>query len=83
MMTTALAIKSLLELGLIILLIYGFIKEDKVIAFEQKVWRILFVNYRRYQRKKRYAKMQKERDFRVVDGTAPKKKSSRGTTSVA
>lgn len=81
-MTTALAIKSLLELGLIVLLIYGFIKEEKVIAFEQKVWRILFVNYRRWQRKKKYAKMQKARDFRVVDGAAPKK-ASNGTTSVA
>lgn len=81
-MTTALAIKSLLELGFIVLLIYGFIKEDKVIAFEQKVWRILYVNYRRYQRKKRYAKMQKARDFRVVDGTAPKK-ASRSPSHVA
>lgn len=67
-MTTALIVKSFLELAFICLLIYGFVHEDKVIAFEQKVWRVLFVNYRRYRRKKRYAKMQKNRDFRVVNG---------------
>ncbi len=85
-MTTAIIIKSFLELAFICLLIYGFMKEDKVIAFEQKVWRILFVNYRRYQRKKRYAKMQKNRDFRVVDGngnTRSPRKTPRGTTHVA
>ena len=85
-MTTSILIKSFLELAFICLLIYGFIHEDKVIAFEQKVWRILFVNYRRYRRKKRYAKMQKNRDFRVVNGggnnPAPRKRA-RGTTHVA
>jgi len=82
-MTTAIIIKSFLELAFICLLIYGFMKEDKVIAFEQKVWRILFVNYRRYQRKKRYANMQKNRDFRVVDGNGNTRKTPRGTTHVA
>ncbi len=72
-MTTALAIKSILELAGICLLIWGLLHEKKLIAFEQKVWRILFVNYKRYQRKKRYEKMQKNRDFRVVDGVASKK----------
>lgn len=84
-MTTALALRTFLELAFICLLIYGFMREDKVIAFEQKVWRILFVNYRRYRRKKRYAKMQKNRDFRVVNGggvPAPRKRV-RGTTHVA
>lgn len=76
-MTTAFIVKSFLELTFICLLIYGFVHEDKVIAFEQKVWRVLFVNYKRYQRKKRYAKMQKNRDFRVVNGQgnpAPRKR---------
>lgn len=84
-MTTSILIKSFLELAFICLLIYGFMHEDKVIAFEQKVWRILFVHYRRYRRKKRYAKMQKNRDFRVVNGgnmPAPRKRV-RGTTHVA
>lgn len=81
-MTTALIVKSFLELAFIALLIYGFIKEEKVIAFEQKVWRILFVNYRRYKRKKLYANMQKNRDFRLYDGGAQKKRAS-GSTHVA
>ncbi len=74
-MTTALALRSILELAFIVLLIYGFIKEKKVIAFEQKIYRILFVNYRRYKRKKLYARMQKERAFRVYEGGSPKKTS--------
>ncbi len=78
-MTAAIAIKSALELIGIGLLIWGLLHEKKLIAFEQKVWRILFVNYKRYQRKKRYAKMQKNRDFRVVNGSgtvpAPHKKT--------
>lgn len=69
-MTAAIAVKSALELIGICLLIWGLLHEKKLIAFEQKIWRILFVNYRRYQRKKRYAKMQKTRAFRVVDGKA-------------
>lgn len=79
-MTTAIAIKSALELLGICLLIWGLLHEKKLVAFEQKVWRILFVNYKRYQRKKRYAKMQKNRDFRVVDGngavSVPRKKTA-------
>lgn len=81
-MTAALAIRSAIELAFILLLIYGFIKEDKLIAFEQKVRRIIFVNYRRYKRKKRYAKMQKERAFRVYEGGRPKKPSG-GSVHVA
>lgn len=81
-MTAAIAIKSALELLGICLLIWGLLHEKKLIAFEQKVWRILYVNYRRYQRKKKYQKMQKNRDFRVVNGSgavstapAPRKKT--------
>lgn len=79
-MTAAIAIKSALELLGICLLIWGLLHEKKLIAFEQKVWRILYVNYKRYQRKKRYQKIQKTRDFRVVNGKgseayAPRKKT--------
>lgn len=84
-MTTALVLKSFFELTLICLLIFGFIHEKQVIAFEQKVWRILYVNCKRYQRKKRYQKMQKNRDFRVVNGQgkpAPRHHPD-GTTYVA
>lgn len=67
-MTAAIAIKSALELLGICLLIWGLLHEKKLVAFEQKVWRILYVNYKRYQRKKNYQKIQKTRDFRVVNG---------------
>lgn len=82
-MTTALAIQSVLELLAIGLLLYGYMHEDKVIAFEQKVWRILFVNYRRYKRKKRCVQIQKQRDFRVVNGTARPQKAQHGSNFVA
>lgn len=83
LMTTALVLRTTIELAVVLLLIYGFIKEEKIIAFEQKVWRILFVNYRRYKRKKRYAQMQKNRDFRVVNGTASPRKTPDGSFHVA
>lgn len=53
------AISSMIELAVIIFLIYGFYKEDKFIAFEQKVKMIIVVNYRRYKRKKRIEQMRK------------------------
>lgn len=40
-------IRTLIEFTAICLLIYGFIHEDKVIAFEQNVKRIIFGNIRR------------------------------------
>ena len=42
-----LAIRTLMEFAAICLLIYGFIHEDKLIAFEQNVKRIIFGNIRR------------------------------------
>lgn len=64
----AIAAKTILELAVVLLLIYGFIKEDKVIAFEQKVKMIVVVNYRRYKKRKKLEKIQKERAFKVYDG---------------
>ena len=49
-MTTAFAIKTLVEFGAILLLIFGFINEEKVIEFEQNIKRIIVGNYRRYKR---------------------------------
>lgn len=66
------AVKTLIELSLVLLLIYGFIKEDKVIAFEQKVKMIIVVNYRRYKKRKRLEQMRKNRDFKLYDGGKPK-----------
>ena len=67
------AISSMIELAVIIFLIYGFYKEDKFIAFEQKVKMIIVVNYRRYKRKKR--------EFKLVDGG--RKGAERGSFHVA
>lgn len=46
-MSTSFAIVTLIEFFACILLIYGFIHEDKVIAFEQAVKRIIIGNIRR------------------------------------
>lgn len=42
-----LAIRTLMEFTVICLLIYGFMHEDKVIAFEQNMKRIILGNIRR------------------------------------
>ena len=46
-MSTTFAITTLIELAVAGLLIYGFMHEDKVIAFEQNVKRIVIGNIRR------------------------------------
>ena len=46
-MSTTFAITTLIELAIAILLVYGFMHEDNVIAFEQNVKRIVIGNIRR------------------------------------
>ncbi len=46
-MSTTFAITTLIELAVAILLIYGFMHEDKVIEFEQAIKRIVVGNIRR------------------------------------
>lgn len=46
-MSTTFAITTLIELAIAVLLVYGFMHEDKVIAFEQNVKRIVLGNIRR------------------------------------
>ena len=46
-MSTTFAITTLIELAIAGLLVYGFMHEDKVIAFEQNVKRIVLGNIRR------------------------------------
>ena len=60
--------KTGLELAFVLLLIYGFIHEDKMIAFEQKLKMIIVVNYRRYKKRKRLEQMRKNREFKVYEG---------------
>lgn len=50
-MSTGFAITTLIELFIGILLVYGFMHEDKVIAFEKAVKRIVVGHYRRFKRK--------------------------------
>ncbi|MEG0547122.1 MAG: hypothetical protein RR552_08100 [Oscillospiraceae bacterium] len=81
-MATSIAIKSILELAAVLLLIYGFYKEDKVIAFEQKVKMIVVVNYRRYKKRKRHEQLLKEQHLMVYEG-GKNKPTKRGTYHVA
>lgn len=46
-MSATFAITTLIELAVAILLVYGFMHEDKVIAFEQAIKRIVLGNIRR------------------------------------
>ena len=46
-MSATFAITTLIELAVAILLVYGFMHEDKFIAFEQAVKRIVIGNIRR------------------------------------
>jgi hypothetical protein len=55
-MSTTFAITTLIELAVAILLVYGFMHEDKVIAFEQAVKRIVIGNIRRAIRIKNHKK---------------------------
>jgi hypothetical protein len=50
-MSTGFAIQTLIELFIGILLVYGFIHEDKVISFEQNIKRIVKGNFKRIVRK--------------------------------
>ena len=56
-MSTHFAITTLVELLVSALLIYGFMHEDKVIAFEQAVKRIVIGHIRRFIRKRNEKKL--------------------------
>lgn len=49
-MSSEFAVTTLIELAIAILVVYGFMHEDKMIAFEQNVKRIVIGNYRRWKR---------------------------------
>jgi hypothetical protein len=49
-MSTEFYTVSIIEVLISLLLIYGFMHEDKVIKFEQNIKRIILGNYRRYKR---------------------------------
>ncbi|MBQ8766090.1 MAG: hypothetical protein IJZ16_04740 [Clostridia bacterium] len=49
-MSSKFAVTTLIELAIAILIVYGFMNEDKVIRFEQNIKRIIVGNYRRLKR---------------------------------
>ncbi len=51
-MTFAMIIRTAFELSAIILLLVGLLNEKKVIAFENKLFRAIRINYRNYRRRK-------------------------------
>ena len=51
-MSTLHNIQTIIECLILLVLLYGFIHEDKVIAIEENIKRIIIGNYRRYKRKK-------------------------------
>ena len=51
-MTAIFAVQTTLEIIAVLLLIWGFINEKKVIAFENKLAHAIGVNYRNYRRRK-------------------------------
>lgn len=55
-MSTTFAITTLIELAAVCLLIFGFMHEDKVIALEQAVKRIVIGNIRRAVRIRNHKK---------------------------
>lgn len=58
-MTTTFALTTLVELIVGITLVYGFMHEDKMIAFEQTIKRIVIGNIRRCIRKYNERKIDK------------------------
>lgn len=69
-MSAAFAISTIIEFIFAALLIYGFIHEEKVIAFEQSVKRIVIGNIRRYIRiKNRKKTVARGEHLRVVPNT--------------
>lgn len=51
-MTTDIAIRTFIEFLVVVLLIFGFIHEKKVIAFEQKIKILIIYIYKKYKKSK-------------------------------
>ena len=51
-MSAFLAIQTVLDLAVVVLLIWGFLNEDKFIAFEDKLARAIAINIRNHRRRK-------------------------------
>ena len=51
-MTTAFAVKTFFEIAAVLMVVLGILNEDKLIAFEQNVTRIVKRKIRMYRRRK-------------------------------
>ncbi len=75
--------RSSIEFALIVLLLYGFWNEKKVIEFEQLLKRAIVIRYRLYKKNKRLAEMRKNREFKVVSGKRTASKAQKSSLYVA
>lgn len=51
-MTTAFAVKTVLEIAAVLLVVFGILNEDKLVIFEHNVARIIKRKIRMYRRRK-------------------------------
>lgn len=73
-MSTVFAITTLIELAVSILLVYGFMHEDKMIDFEQAVKRIVVGHYRRWKRLRGITKWKKPESISIFVNIAKSKR---------
>lgn len=71
-MTTAMAIRSILEIAVVVFIIYGLINEQKFIDFEDKVIRLIAKKIAIRKRKKAIAKKRALQAARRREATAKK-----------
>ena len=80
-MSTTFAITTLIELAVAILLVYGFMHEEKVIAFEQAVRRIVIGNIRRAVRIHNHKKAIQRGEHLRLHTSADKARSTNSTVA--
>lgn len=80
-MSATFAITTLIELAVAILLVYGFMHEEKVIAFEQAVKKVAIYYIRRAIRKRQYKKMVAERRHLRLHSANTKVRSTGSTVA--
>ncbi|NMP36922.1 MAG: hypothetical protein GX051_02180 [Clostridiales bacterium] len=62
-MSTAFAIRTVLEIAAVMLVIFGLFNEEKLVRFEHRIKLIIVVNYRRYKRARMLEKQRRNREF--------------------
>lgn len=80
-MSTTFAITTFIELAVAGLLIFGFMHEDKVIAFEQNIKRIVIGNIRRAIRIRNHKKAVARGEHLRLHQSAPKTRDTNTTVA--